>query len=79
MSDYNLSKSIEQSKSPAAIAREIRDPLSKINLAAETLKAQIQDDEQKKFLDIILRGSSEIDLTVKELLLFQVEEVVRKM
>jgi signal transduction histidine kinase len=71
MSDYNLSKSIEQSKSPAAIAREIRDPLSKINLAAETLKTLILDEEQRKFLDIILRGSSEIDLSVNELLMFQ--------
>jgi signal transduction histidine kinase len=68
MDDYKLSKSIGKQKILSSIAREIRDPLSKINLAAETLKTQIQDEEQKKFLDIILRGSSEIDLSVNELL-----------
>jgi signal transduction histidine kinase len=45
----------------ASIAHEIRNPLSTINLSAEMLKSVITDDEQKKFLDIIMRSSMRIN------------------
>ncbi|MEI9933736.1 MAG: histidine kinase dimerization/phospho-acceptor domain-containing protein [Ferruginibacter sp.] len=43
-----------------ALAHEVRNPLSTINLAAEMLQTTIKDEEQRMYLDIILRGSGRI-------------------
>jgi signal transduction histidine kinase len=51
-----------------ALAHEIRNPLSNITLAADMLKASIMDDEQKLYLDIIIRGAERIDILVFDLL-----------
>jgi signal transduction histidine kinase len=45
----------------ASLAHEIRNPLSTINLSVEMLKSIITDDDQKMFLDMILRGSMRIN------------------
>jgi len=45
----------------ASLAHEIRNPLSTMSLAAEMLKAIITNDEQKGFLDMIIRGSRRIN------------------
>ena len=37
----------------SALAHEVRNPLSNINLAVEMLKSLIIDDDQKIYLDII--------------------------
>ncbi len=51
-----------------ALAHEVRNPLSNINLAVEMLKSTIIDDEQKLYLDIIMRGSERINDLVADLL-----------
>ncbi len=43
------------------LAHEIRNPLSTINLSVEMLKSILTDQDQKIFLDMILRGSMRID------------------
>ncbi len=45
----------------ASLAHEIRNPLSTMTLAAEMLKSIITDDDQKRFLDMIIRGSGRIN------------------
>ena len=45
----------------AFLAHEIRNPLSTINLSAEMLKSTIKDEDQKMFLDMIIRGSQRIN------------------
>lgn len=51
-----------------ALAHEVRNPLSNINLAVEMLKSTTIDEEQKSYLDIILRGSGRISNLVTDLL-----------
>jgi len=59
-----------------ALAHEIRNPLSNISLAAEMLRASVLDDEQKVYLDIIIRGSDRIDRLVYDLLsYYQVDKM----
>jgi signal transduction histidine kinase len=50
------------------LAHEIRNPLSNILLAAEMLKSQVIDDYHKSYLDIIVRGSTQINNIITELL-----------
>ena len=45
----------------ASLAHEIRNPLSTINLSAEMLKSLVTNDEQRMFLDMIIRGSMRIN------------------
>jgi signal transduction histidine kinase len=61
----------------AALAHEIRNPLSNINLAVEMLKSAIrEDDNQKIYLDIIMRSSVRINELINDLLKYQqVDEV----
>jgi signal transduction histidine kinase len=60
----------------SALAHEIRDPLSTIKLAGEMLRSRICNDDQKVFLDIILRGSGRINEILTDLLTsFQAEEM----
>jgi signal transduction histidine kinase len=58
----------EPAQFTAALAHEVRNPLTNINLAAEMLKVMLVDEEQKVFLDIILRGSARINDLVADLL-----------
>jgi signal transduction histidine kinase len=61
----------------SALAHEVRNPLTNINLAVEMLKATLKDDEQKGYLDIILRGSGRInDLVTDLLMLCQGDELL---
>ncbi len=52
----------------AALAHEIRNPLTNINLAAEMLKSTIIDTELIVFVDIIRRNSARINHLIIELL-----------
>ncbi len=52
----------------AALAHEIRNPLSNIKLATEVLRSMITDVNQRSYLDIILRGSDKINTIVTDLL-----------
>ncbi|HLK30067.1 MAG TPA: HAMP domain-containing sensor histidine kinase [Puia sp.] len=54
----------------SALAHEIRNPLSNINLAAEMLTGTIVEDEQKLYLDIIIRSSERINNLVYDLLTY---------
>lgn len=51
-----------------ALAHEVRNPLSNINLAVEMLRSTITDDDQKLYLDIIMRGSERINVQIADLL-----------
>ncbi len=60
----------------AALAHEVRNPLSNINLAVDMLQSMIKDDEQKIYLDIIMRGSGRINDLVGDLIgYYQTEEL----
>jgi signal transduction histidine kinase len=51
-----------------ALAHEVRNPLSTINLAVEMLNLGTLDEEQQQFLDIIARGSRRITELINRLL-----------
>jgi signal transduction histidine kinase len=52
----------------SALAHEIRNPLSTIKLSAEMLQSMTTNDNQKVFLDIIIRGSMRINDILIDLL-----------
>lgn len=52
----------------AALAHEVRNPLTNINLAVEMLKSTKMDDEQRIYLDIIMRSSGRVNDLVTDLL-----------
>lgn len=52
----------------SALVHEVRNPLSNINLATQMLKSLTNDDNQKLYLDIILRGSERISSILTDLL-----------
>jgi len=52
----------------SALAHEVRNPLTNINLAVEMLQATLKDKDQQLYLDIILRGSGRINDLVTDLL-----------
>ena len=64
------SKIVQQHPVPfaSALAHEVRNPLTNINLAVEMLQSTLMDSEQKMYLDIIMRGSVRIDDLVTDLL-----------
>ncbi len=51
-----------------ALAHEIRNPLSNINLAIDMVKSSLVTDDQKIYLDIIARASVRINDLVNDLL-----------
>jgi signal transduction histidine kinase len=84
-SSVNLFKSlippkiVQEKATPfaSALAHEVRNPLTNINLAVEMLKTTLKSDEQKLYLDIILRGSGRInDLVTDLLMLCQGDELL---
>ena len=61
-------KSTQQKPGPmASLAHEIRNPLSTINLSAEMLKSIVTTDEEKMFLEMIIRGSMRINAILTDL------------
>ncbi|MBC7948689.1 MAG: HAMP domain-containing histidine kinase [Chitinophagaceae bacterium] len=52
----------------SALAHEVRNPLSNINMAVELLKESAMDEEQKLYLDIVIRASARINDLVTDLL-----------
>lgn len=51
-----------------ALAHEVRNPLTAINLAVELLKQSGLDEEQQQFINVILRGSERIKELINNLL-----------
>jgi len=61
----------------SALAREVRNPLTNINLSIEMIQSLIKDKELQPFVDIIVRGSARINHLINELLQCQnIEEVL---
>jgi signal transduction histidine kinase len=54
-----------------ALAHEVRNPLTNINLAVDMLECTDKDDDPKLYLDIIRRGSERINHLICELLKYQ--------
>lgn len=63
-------------KFAAALVHEIRNPLTNINLAVDTLKSELSDESREMYLDILLRSASKINTAVTDLLnYFQADEI----
>ena len=60
----------------SALAHEIRNPLTNINLSAKILDSAIKDENLKVYLDIIMRSSIRINDLLKEFLKYQAHDVV---
>ncbi len=58
----------EQNQFASAIVHEIRNPLTNINLAADLLQSTLITDDQKIYLDIIIRASTRINDLANNLL-----------
>lgn len=56
-------------QSVSALAHEIRNPLTNINLAVEELRSMITNDDQKTILDVIERSSGRINKLLRDLLI----------
>jgi signal transduction histidine kinase len=52
----------------SALAHEIRNPITNINLSVEILRSELPDEVSKNYLDIIVRSSKRINDLVTELL-----------
>lgn len=55
----------------SALAHEVRNPLTNINLSVEMLKAATKDSELNMYVDIIMRSSTRINNLINELLKYQ--------
>src|SRR6185436_7825396 len=67
-----LPSSADIKKTPhqlAALVHEVRNPLANINLAAEMLVTIVTSDEQKLYLDIIMRNSIRINAVLTDMLI----------
>jgi len=64
----------QPSRFASALAREVRNPLTSINLSIDMLRSSIMDSELKIYVDIIGRSSMRINHLVDELLKYQVLE-----
>lgn len=60
----------------SALAHEIRNPLTNINLSVKVLESAIKDDDLKVYLDIIKRSSTRINNLLKEFLKYQADDEV---
>jgi signal transduction histidine kinase len=54
-----------------ALAHEVRNPLTNINLSVEMLNAAVKDTELKIYIDIIMRSTKKINDLINELLTTQ--------
>ena len=59
-----------------AMAHELRNPLTNINLSIGMIESIIKNDDLKTYLDIIMRSSIRINDLITELLKYQQEEDV---
>ena len=57
-----------------ALAHEVRNPLTNINLASVLLEATLKGPDQKIYLDIIKRSSIRINKLINDLLMYQQAE-----
>jgi signal transduction histidine kinase len=55
----------------SALAHEVRNPLTNINLSIDMLNSAITDMELRVYVDIITRSSNRINHLINELLLYQ--------
>ena len=61
----------QSSRFASALAHEVRNPLTNINLAVEMLNSAIKDEDLKMYVDIIMRSSIRIDKLINDLLRYQ--------
>lgn len=61
----------------SALAHEVRNPLTNINLAVEALQSTLKDADLKTYLDIILRSSTRINELITQLLTSNLARKVR--
>ncbi|MEP6748172.1 MAG: HAMP domain-containing sensor histidine kinase [Bacteroidota bacterium] len=61
----------------AALVHEIRNPLTTINLAVTMLQRARNNDEQKKYADMITRSSARINELVNNLLIYQKNDDIK--
>jgi signal transduction histidine kinase len=61
----------QPSRLASALARDVRNPLTSINLSIDMLRSSIMDSELKIYVDIISRSSLRIDHLIDELLKYQ--------
>jgi signal transduction histidine kinase len=61
----------QPSRFASALAREVRNPLTSINLSIDMLSSSIIDSELKIYVDIIGRSSTRINHLVDQLLKYQ--------
>lgn len=54
-----------------ALIHEVRNPLTNINMAVEMLSSMVSGEEEKEYLDIILRSSNRINSIVTDLVIQQ--------
>jgi signal transduction histidine kinase len=52
----------------ALLAREVRNPLTCIDLSIDMLKSSVTDTERKVYMEIITRSSKRINQLIKDLL-----------
>ena len=55
----------------ALLAREVRNPLTCIDLSIDMLKSSVTDTERKVYMEIITRSSKRINQLIKDLLACQ--------
>jgi len=60
------------------LVHEVRNPLTSIDLAMEYLLAGVKDEEQKTYMDIIMRSSMRINQLMNELIKCQQEKDLAK-
>ncbi|AEI47784.1 hybrid sensor histidine kinase/response regulator [Runella slithyformis] len=61
-------KSASTARLVRTLAHEVRNPLTNIHLSLDQLEADLQDDDQRLFADIIRRNSKRINVLISELL-----------
>jgi signal transduction histidine kinase len=61
----------QSSRFASALAHEVRNPLTNINLSTDMLRSAITDSELKIYVDIIIRSSMRINHLINELLQYQ--------
>jgi signal transduction histidine kinase len=68
----------EASAYDSILAHEIRNPLTNIDLSLEMLLSGVKDDEQKVYMNIIMRSSMRINELTNELINCQNQKEMKK-